>query len=309
MYIYSIKKMTIVYDINEINNIRDNGFIFELSDSSIDVINHLSETVGAPTYIKTPIFPRREKKMSKKTVVDPNFKKTVLVNTEEEEFTKARGLLNKLTEKTYDKIFTELNSLVNSIVEKENNDKLNELGNFIFTNASSNRAFSNCYAKLYKQFIENYEIFKNILSLNLDNHIELFKNVETANPDENYELFCKFNELNERRRSLSLFISNLLNHDVIECDVILNIIEMLHNSIEEFILLENKGPSVLEIVENVSIIIQNSLNKLIKNDNWKNISNYVNVMRVRKNKQYVSLPSKSIFKYMDIYDKIKDLDK
>ena len=113
--------------------------------------------------------------MSKKVLVDPNFKKTVIANNEEEEFTKARGLLNKLTEKTYDRIFSELNELVKSIVEKDNKEKLNELGNFIFTNASSNRAFSNCYAKLYKEFIENYEVFKNILSLNLDNHIELLR--------------------------------------------------------------------------------------------------------------------------------------
>ena len=52
----------LMYSIAEVNEIRDNGFIFELSDSSLDVINTISEIVGASTYIRTPIFPKKEKK-------------------------------------------------------------------------------------------------------------------------------------------------------------------------------------------------------------------------------------------------------
>ena len=52
--------MTLVYNIEQINNIRDNGFIFELSDDSLDVINQISEIVGASSYVKTPIFPKRK---------------------------------------------------------------------------------------------------------------------------------------------------------------------------------------------------------------------------------------------------------
>ena len=41
-------------------------------------------------------------------------------------------------------------------------------------------------------------------------------------------------------------------------------------------------------------------------ENWKNIETYVQSMIKRKTKEYSSLPSKSIFKYMDINDKIKN---
>ena len=78
---------------------------------------------------------------------------------------------------------------------------------------------------------------------------------------------------------------------------------------EEYILDENKSGLVLEIAENSSIIIMNSLQKLKVNDDWVNILEYVKVMITRRTKDFKSLPSKSIFKYMDINDKIKDLDK
>ena len=69
----------LIYNLNEINDIRDNGFIFELSESSLDVINTISEVVGASNYVRTPIFPRKEKRANKsrEVVHDPNFKATV----------------------------------------------------------------------------------------------------------------------------------------------------------------------------------------------------------------------------------------
>ena len=117
--------------------------------------------------------------------------------------------------------------------------------------------------------------------------------------------FCNVNRINEGRRALSTFISNLYNSETIENSIIYNIIDLLHTNIDENIIKENKSGVVLEIAENSSIIIMNSMLYLNKHEEWNKINDFIQTMIKRKTKDYISLPSKSIFKYMDINDKIK----
>ena len=50
------------YTLQDFNNILLGGFVYDLKDSNvIELISSLSNKVGAPTYIKTPVFPVREK--------------------------------------------------------------------------------------------------------------------------------------------------------------------------------------------------------------------------------------------------------
>ena len=57
--------MTQVYTETEIINIQEEGFNFTLPKSCIDIIAKISEEVGAPSYVRTPTFPKpiRKKKM------------------------------------------------------------------------------------------------------------------------------------------------------------------------------------------------------------------------------------------------------
>lgn len=300
----------LMYSIAEVNEIRDNGFIFELSDSSLDVINTISEIVGASTYIRTPIFPKKEKRNRnyREKEIDPNFKATVM-NKEVTNVVKVRSLLNKLTHINYDSIYEEIDSIIKDVADSENIEELNKVSDFIFLTAGTNKAFSTVYAKMYKDCINRYNIFQNILNDHLEKHLELFKTVDVVDPGVDYEKFCVLNRINDERRALSLFISNLYNLDTIDTSIINNIIELLHDNLEKNIILEDKSGLVTEVSENSSIIIMNSILKLKDTDKWSEISEYVEIMKKRKHKDYNSLPSKAIFKYMDIYDKIKGLDK
>ena len=48
------------YSLHDFQNIKFNGFQFELPDATLKLINELSNEVGSPTYVKTPIFQKRE---------------------------------------------------------------------------------------------------------------------------------------------------------------------------------------------------------------------------------------------------------
>ena len=47
------------YSLQEINEIALNRFVCDIPSKTIDIINELSTKVGSPSYIKTPIFNKR----------------------------------------------------------------------------------------------------------------------------------------------------------------------------------------------------------------------------------------------------------
>ena len=57
--------MTLQYDIEKYEEIKNEGFSIELPEYTINIVNQLAEQVGAPTYNKTPVFENREYKKKK----------------------------------------------------------------------------------------------------------------------------------------------------------------------------------------------------------------------------------------------------
>ena len=142
------------YTIQDFNDILAGGFSYDLKDSNvIELISSLANKVGAPTYIKTPVFPKREKTTgvsgeqveTQETSISSSslsnrrprnkpsqisdedwsiirtFQKTEMKKTEgiEKRIDIIRSLLNKLTDATYAVIEPEILSEVNNIIRGE----------------------------------------------------------------------------------------------------------------------------------------------------------------------------------------------
>ena len=152
------------YTLQDFNDILSGGFSYDLKDSNvIELISSLSNKVGAPTYIKTPIFPKREKSggvgtdqstcnsnasqensasSSRRPRNKPSqisdedwtlirtFQKTELKKTEgiEKRIDTIRSLLNKLTDATYSVVESEILSEVNNIIRGEDDGGAHDNG-------------------------------------------------------------------------------------------------------------------------------------------------------------------------------------
>ena len=57
--------MTLQYDIEQYEDIKNGGFAYDLSEDTITIVNQLAEQVGAPSYNKTPVFENKEYKKRK----------------------------------------------------------------------------------------------------------------------------------------------------------------------------------------------------------------------------------------------------
>lgn len=289
------KTMT-TYSFEDFNSISFDGFNFSLPQETIQIIQELARQVGSPSYVKTPIFQKRDNPLKVQTARDglgtgPGFKKkrnknNEILNDEDWEtfrtfqptkiekkegidakFDIIRSNLNKLTDKSYlelkEKIMDTMIEIVNdgTNIEDSTTDAKDifAIGKSIFDIASTNRFYSKIYADLYAELIGRFEIMKEVFYNSFDSFLEMFNNIEYVDPSVDYDKFCKINKDNEKRRALSAFFINLMINKVISRKQITLILKNLLCQINTFISVENKKNEVDEITENIAILYKKDL--------------------------------------------------
>ena len=310
---------------------------FTLPQETIDLILSLTEQVGSPTYIKTPIFSNNgsvdgvvngvgsrsdkiayKKKRRPVEEINPgdwetlrSFQKTEFVKKEgvDKDIDGIRLLINKLTEKTYDKIIEKLFVILDELKDNESYDTecINKIGYAIFNMATSNKFNSNVYAKLSSELQSRYDFMTDIITFNINEFMKMFKDMEFVSPDENYDKFCEMNIINEKRRSMSLFLVNLFKNKVITLDFVFENIKNVQNMlIDEDTMLNHTMVGIVdELAENLYILLTNiPVHTLNTYNGWSTVYNNIVKIKSIDTKQYIGVSSKTKFKHMDILDKL-----
>jgi len=213
-----------------------------------------------------------------------------------------RSHINKLSTTNYD---VQKRKIIEKVVElfdgNESFDNKEKIVNVIFDICSSNKFLSDIYADLYVELIGYHDIFGDILDNYIINFKKTLNNIQYIDPDENYDGFCDYNKINELRKSNSVFLINLMKRDMIEKVSIIDlIIEMLDTCLL-FIKQENKLHEVEEITENIFLLVEHSKEVLQDQDLWKSkIGKQIKYFSKLKAKDYPSLSSRCVFKFMDM---------
>lgn len=331
---------TMRYTLNDFTDITFNGFDIKLPDETMSIITELALQVGSPTYIRTPIFAKREnalktdgvgiggalfagagggdfkkKKRGNRAVEVLNdddwesirtFQATVIEQKVgiDAQIDLIRSSLNKMSEKNYIEHSAKIIEILNQLISENVVDtEMQRVGNAIFEIASNNRFFSKLYADLYTLLISQFQVMRAIFDTSFDAFLDIFKNIESGSPDENYENFCKVLKDNERRKSLSAFFVNLTINGVIKKDKLIELTFNLLNQVLVFMRQENKKSEVDEIIENIAILYNKEWFESTEEriDGDTFIKAIENLAR-SKAKDYPSLSNKSIFKCMDMVE-------
>ena len=310
------------YNIEFFENTLWNGFQFEVPEETITLISDLAEKVGAPNYVKTPIFTKSNSLSQKRRKNDKNeniseddwkairdFKATTLKKSEgiNKNIDEVRSYLNKITEKNYEPTKESIISVVNDCEKdgKSSAEDINKLVGYIFSTASKNSFCSKVYAQLIVDLLAYSPSIKELFNDNKTNFINQFDNIEIGNPNDDYDKFCEINIINDQRRASSLFLINLMKLEVIIPQEIINIILLLQESLNEIIEKENSESIAEEISENLLILIKNGYSHIAKLSDWTTILDCVKNISTSKAKSKPSLKHKTIFKHMDMLDSIK----
>ncbi len=315
---------TVIYTLSEIENICWKAEHLPLPEDTIKIIDTISEQVGAPSYNRTPTFQnktapgggggnRRKKKNEEINAEDweaiRTFQKTEIVKKEgiEKEIDSIRLLINKLTEKTYDKIVESMITTLNEIHENGNYDEesVNKIGFAIFNMATSNKFNSNVYARLCSKLLSEYDFMNSIIHNNITEFMKLFDNMVFVSPEENYDAFCDMNIANDKRRSMSLFLTNLYKNNVITMDIVFanivniqNILMTNKNDISKKKENEELSENLYTLLTNIPFLI------LTKHNGWSIINDNIEIIKNSDSTVNLGISSKCKFKHMDISDKL-----
>jgi hypothetical protein len=191
-------KITKQYNIIEYEKITNAGFVCNLSQETLDIISKLSEQVGAPTYIKTPIFLKKEsrsisdvgggvggggggggggngfKKIKGKPseITDDDWDAIRAFQTTQKHVSEGiqknvdniRGFLNKITDTNEEAMTKDIKDEISQLIEHDtSSENMMKIGYSIFNIASSNSFYSALYARLFKSLMNDYDIFKKSL--------------------------------------------------------------------------------------------------------------------------------------------------
>ena len=310
----------IQYTLSDVDKIKslDNKYI--ISEEIIEIINSISEKVGAPSYVKTPIFNKKrqdDRKKKKKNleindedwIAIRNFQATEKIKKEgiEKLIDTIRCELNKISDKHYEKQKNKILELMSELSKNEYSDEdKNKVVALIFEIASNNKFYSKLYAQLYKDLIHFYSCMSDVLDKQINEYKNLFKNIDYCEPDKDYERYCRNNKLNESTRALTSFVVNLHNLGIISIDITYNMINYLVELTREMMNDETKKNILCEITENLFILITESKNSIKEwnSDNYDEIKQFITNMKLLKTKDKPGLSNKMIFKYMDLYDNL-----
>ena len=178
----------------------------------------------------------------------------------------------------------------------------------IFDIVSSNILYSDIYAKLYKDLINEFSIFNDILIKNFKQIEYRFVNIEYCDPEQDYNKFCENNKTNELLRSKCAFYVNLMRENIIEKEAIAQIIINLFTTLNNMIAVKTKKNELDELSELLYIMIINSYNYIKKEYPDLATEIYNNIVKITKTKikNEPGITNKCIFKHMDILDEISD---
>ena len=296
------------YSLDVFEDVKKEGFDFQFDSSVINMIQDIAEKVGAPGYIKTPIFAKKKKPTIKATV----FKQEIACLFDEIKVD-IRKMMNKISNDSYDDIYEVLCKKIESLINEENKspEKLKEemsyIGNLIFDLATYNHFYTGLYAKLYRDLMKKYDIFTNILEITFTQFMERFANIKYVSPNDDYDGHCKYNQEKDIRKALTSFISELCLLDVIEEEYVITLINDLHAQIQVHISNENMKHLCDELSECIKLLICNTIDVLIKVDDWSSIEGLVEACCKLKPRVNPGFTSKSLFCFYDIRDRLKKM--
>lgn len=319
------------YSLADFNKISFDGFNLTLAEETVNMISKLALEVGSPTYVKTPVFQKREIPVATKPSSSGPKKKHRNVALTDEEWTRQtkgpafqvtkieqkvgndvhisniRTFLNKITDKNYLEFRNKIVEVIDMLIaENINEEEFARVSVAIFDIATNIRYYSKIYADLYCDLIQKYEPMRVAFESSFSTFTELFNDISYVDPDVDYNKFCENNEANEKRKSLSTFFVNLMLNGMIDRNKIIHILHHLLSQIHVNMVHQSKRNEINEMAENIALLYNRELKCSPEFENWESTIGGMTIPEVMQKlatadiKVNPGLTSKVKFKFMDI---------
>ena len=216
-----------------------------------------------------------------------------------------RIALNKFTIKNAD---TQKDAIV-QLIRLLGAEETNKITDMIFDIVSSNGFYSELYVNLYKHLISEFAFFADKLPDILGKYKNSFNNIVPVDPNVDYDAYCAYTKQNDLRKSMTMFIVNLVKQGVLQSNDILDLILHLEELVLNTATDAAQSNSIEEIIDNIYIIVTESKPLLKSSKPWTDVllPNIKRISQLRKldAAKYVGMSNRASFKVMDIIDNVK----
>jgi hypothetical protein len=312
------------YTLDEIEKmVGENGSMGTLPKEAQEIINSLAERVGAPTYVRTPVFEQSSQKSSKSG--GRNRRKNQQISDDDWEVLRTyettqrvekqgdeaildliRKYLNKISDANYESQSGHIIGTLEEHIESGNDKLVVQIIDSILKTASGNVFFSKLYARLVSELISNFgDKISDPIEERLTNYADQFDDIESVDPNTDYDKFCEVNIQNDHRRALGVFLSNLAVLNVLDADSVLETICDIHAKLRARILTDADAVVVEQMSDACAMMIEAGLETFKEQDSWTALKEQILGISKTKSKDYSGLSNKVVFKHMDIMDMIK----
>lgn len=314
-----------IYSLSEIQTIIQNGIEYTLPTTILQTLDRIEKEINnssikkmysvTPTSISTSSENIRYKSMPSKFTPPfrkdnslsweniRNFKVTKIEKKEgtDKIINDIRICLNKMSNKNFDIQRTAILEFLNIL--ENNSEDLQKVAMAIFDIASTNKFYSEMYAKIYKELLDLYPVFRNILDDFLLQFLNTVSDLKYVDPNIDYDAFCNYNKQNDKKKATAVFIIHMMKQTAILPTNVFDIIHHLILKIETNMNTENQLNELEEMTELLNLFILEGyvfLSGLSGSVLWEK-----DILKIRdfsklKVKDKLSLSSRVIFKYMDL---------
>ena len=300
--------MTISYNLLAIEQVDNNGFTLQLPQSAVDMINKISDIVGATNYVKTPVFHKKAKNKKSNTPDEPYVPRPVVERTKIAELkADMQEALNKMTEKSYNTFEIKILDAVRDLKIELNDDEtfMNDVTLWIFDIALKNRFSSKEYVNILIKLQENYSEIKVVFQKTIADFLQSFNEIESFNPDVDYDKFCKAKAQGEKRKTLSQFLVNLYKADLFMITdiekIIIDLIEVLYTLYKT----EDNKATCEDITDNLHVLMCGIVPELKDGKSYDTIISNIQSIKGLDKSDMPSYSNKTKFRLMDILDCFK----
>ena len=220
-----------------------------------------------------------------------------------------RIALNKISAANYEKqrdaVFVLVNGYFDASTEEVCETNTRRISKAIFDIASTNKFYSEIYAKLYKELVDSHSVFGGLLEELVRAFMALENIPVYVDPDHDYDGFCAYSKACDIRKSTSAFLVNCLKLNVVESSSVTGVLCEFLKYVDQKRNEPGFSKCVEEIVENIYIIATSCSKELNKTDKWQDyvlptIKRFVS----EKGTTFPSMSNRAIFKFLDILENV-----
>lgn len=304
---YSLKDYSTIKSNVNLENIFEKATLDILQSLALRFGTSVQETTQVQKNYKQDTYKKKGYRKDKEVPDESweqlrSFKTTVIIEKKEGSekiMDDIRANLNKMSVKNYDANKANIFQLLDQIQAED----YQKIGQNIFEIASRNKFFSEIYADLYRDCMEKNPAFGAILEDFTKSFTDTMRDIQYVDPNGNYDDFCRYNKKNDERKSMSVFIVNLVKKGVLAKGLLIQIIRDIQDICFAYIDTPGKINEVEETTENLFLLVTQSLTILQGEDGWGLILENIKKVSQFKVKEKASISSRTIFKYMDILEK------